>query len=226
MYNNELYHFGVKGMRWGHRKKQYTIEQIKNKKQSNKKGLSTKQKKILIAGSLFVATSIAAYGTYKISNSRAFDRTIKAGKNFYRQGNLNELNKGLNEIVYATTKNSDRKKYIDRIKNAQSYTIRNSKDVKVAGTRTAEKIYNELLKTNPDFRSHYGGQKYKDFNGMIGHVNKTLINDNIKVKDTYMNPFYDALVKKGYSAVMDMQDQFAKLPMILINTNNDYKIIK
>ena len=61
---------------------------------------------------------------------------------------------------------------------------------------------------------------------MIGHVNKTLINDNIKVKDTYMNPFYDALVKKGYSAVMDMQDQFAKLPMILINTNNDYKIIK
>ena len=33
MYNNELYHFGVKGMRWGHRKStdhQYTIDQTRS----------------------------------------------------------------------------------------------------------------------------------------------------------------------------------------------------
>lgn len=39
MYNNELYHFGVKGMRWGHRKStdQYTIEQTRS---MNREGIA------------------------------------------------------------------------------------------------------------------------------------------------------------------------------------------
>ena len=37
MYNNELYHFGVKGMRWGHRKDQYTVEQTRS---MNREGIA------------------------------------------------------------------------------------------------------------------------------------------------------------------------------------------
>ena len=37
MYNNELYHFGVKGMRWGHRKDQYTIDQTRS---MNREGIA------------------------------------------------------------------------------------------------------------------------------------------------------------------------------------------
>ena len=37
MHNDELYHFGVKGMRWGHRKDQYTVEQTRS---MNREGIA------------------------------------------------------------------------------------------------------------------------------------------------------------------------------------------
>lgn len=233
-----LYHHGIKGMKWGVRrfqnkngrltkagKKRYSDS---SQDKSNKSGLTDKQKKYIKIGAACAATALIMYGAYKLSNSRKLDRCIKAGKNFYRSGHSNEMNEGLNELVYATIKKSDAKKYANILSNANTYTIKSQKNIKIAGTRNAERIYDELLKTNSDFASRYSGMSYKDFNGMLGHVNSTLIENNklsgMRLKDTYMSPYFEALKSKGYDAVVDTQDAFAKIPVILINSLNDYKI--
>ena len=243
-YPNYLYHHGIKGMKWGVRrfqkkdgtltsegKKRYVQEVSDNsQEQADSKRKLTRKQKVIIAGVTATVTVLTAYGAYKLSNSRQFDRTIKAGKDFYRQGHANESIEGLNELVYASFKKSDAKKYAGILDGSVGYKLRNSKNVKVAGTRSAEKIYKDLVKNNEYFASHYGHMSYKDFNGSLGFANDMLIEQNKlfnkTLKDTYMSPFFDALRSKGYDAIVDTQDAFAKVPVILINSSKDYRIVK
>ena len=80
-YPSELYHYGVKGMKWGVRRyqnkdgsltsegrKRYNEEQKTNEKE-NRFGLSEKQKKYIKNGAIAVGVALAAYGTYKIADS-------------------------------------------------------------------------------------------------------------------------------------------------------------
>lgn len=79
-YNNELYHHGVKGMKWGVRryrnkdgsltaagKKRYSEEESKaNDSNNKKKGLSDRQKTAVKIGAAAAGTLLAAYGAYKV----------------------------------------------------------------------------------------------------------------------------------------------------------------
>lgn len=138
---------------------------------------------------------------------------------------MNEALNGLNEVVYATVKKSDRDIYRKILPNAISYKIQSDKNVRIMGNRNAEKLYNNLLKTDKEFASHYGNMSYKDFNGMLGYANKLLIENKKMLSQTYMSPFFKEMAAKGYDAVVYTQDRFAKLPIILINTTNRYRIV-
>ena len=82
-WNDELYHHGVKGMKWGVIRKHDTTsgshrgsqgsstksDETNNisKNTDQKKGLSSKQKKAIKIGAAAVGTTLAIYGTYKVS---------------------------------------------------------------------------------------------------------------------------------------------------------------
>lgn len=92
---NELYHHGIKGMRWGVRryqrkdgsltsagKKRYSDDNPDEKKseESKKRGLSKKQKTAITVGAAVVATALVSYGSYRLVKSGKLDGVINSGK--------------------------------------------------------------------------------------------------------------------------------------------------
>lgn len=89
-YNDQLWHWGVKGMRWGVRryqnpdgtltaagKKRYNDT---GRKEAEKKGPSDKQKRALKIGAAVAVTALAAYGGYRLYKSGKLDLFIDEGK--------------------------------------------------------------------------------------------------------------------------------------------------
>lgn len=87
-YGPELYHYGVKGMRWGVRrfqrkdgsltsagKKRYGDDDSKAERSSEKKGLTSNQKKAIAIGAAVVAAALVTYGAYKLGAFEKFKKT-------------------------------------------------------------------------------------------------------------------------------------------------------
>lgn len=89
---NELQHYGVKGMKWGHRKKREYTSSQKASRRSNKddkkanmtpEEKAARRKKALKIGAAAVGTTLAAYGAYKVSKlmkEKAFDKAYNRSK--------------------------------------------------------------------------------------------------------------------------------------------------
>jgi len=80
-YKEEMYlrHFGVKGMRWGVRK----TETSSGGDDKKKKGLTPKQKTAIKIGVAVAATSLAAYGGYRLYKSGKLDTFINSAKSSF-----------------------------------------------------------------------------------------------------------------------------------------------
>lgn len=235
-----IYHHGIKGQRWGIRRfqnkdgsltkrgKNRYNQKVPPKEQiaePKKKGLTSTQKKILAIGAVAAAAALVGVGAYKLNNSRLFDTTLKAGRNFYRQGSDKERIDGLNELVYAVYSLKDSKKYKDIVSGMAgkaSYTISSDSPVKIAGFRSQERIFNKVLQENQKFFDTYGDMKFSDFNGELGRANQMMIENGIKLTDTYLHPFFKELVLNGYDAIKDYSDRFAKTPVILLNMDGKF----
>lgn len=84
----ELVHYGVKGMRWGFRKREETITREPSKSKEKipeEKSFRERHKKALI-GAGVVAGILVAYGSYKLVDSGQAREFISAGKEFMGHG--------------------------------------------------------------------------------------------------------------------------------------------
>lgn len=153
--SNTLYHHGVKGMRWGHRKGPQVKTSNTDKKRNDsddknrqKNALTDKQEMALKIGAVAVGTAVAAYGAKKLSDAMKnkaykanFERGQKAVKKYLLDLDSKEL-----PIIQESLNNGHvdlsnmKLKYLDNITkrlydDAHSYAYRNSKST-IAAAKT------------------------------------------------------------------------------------------
>lgn len=174
-----------------------------------------KTEKILMAVGATAATVAVSVAAYKFYDNHA-DRMIKPGKlmQTVHEGSASErLNPG--NPFFATYTKADHTIYASKVfthfKDSSNVTRFYTDDgVKVASRTTGRKVFSDLMKSDPELkkfvesdsllRKHTSNPKklYDQFNKHL--VLRGEDNDRIHGK------FYEALKKRGYGAVMDIND--------------------
>ena len=172
MQNNELYHVGIKGMKWGHRNARPEVEVNKSNHRSRledkyrKDGMSesdaklaaTKRIKTEKAIAVVAGLTIAAAATYVAVNhhQNKVDKIIKSGQAF--QNISRDSNKGVEEAFYASMNNRDNTKYRGIYgtqlgkQDVYETKIKAIRDIKIASKENAKNSFHELVKNDDEFK--------------------------------------------------------------------------
>lgn len=262
-YSNEIYHHGIKGMKWGVRrfqkkdgsltsagKKRYSEESKDAKNTDNK---SSKQKRydelyhkyktlgysnddarqtalgqvkteraLKVIGGLTIA-AVATYAAYRYYDNHA-DRTISPDKvmQTVHMGDVGDRLKPGNPF-YATYTKRDNTIYSSRVfshfKDSSNVTRFYTKDgVKVASEASSRKVFDELVKTNPEVKDYVDkisgirGKKkgYQQFNYSLVLRNDSETTKRLGLEgldhDRVHKIFYDKLKERGYGGLIDIND--------------------
>lgn len=222
-YNNELTHYGVKGMRWGIRKK-YEPSDFKTNNHAAVKGRDYKD-----------------YGDGRIE--------IKKGTNLQRLVGSNNKQDLAGE-TYASFTKYDNSSYMKHIAGKgflgggrdTLLKLKATQDLKSPSTKDAGKTFFKVLKDNPKLRDEYAntpfGKKYSDKeldNFLSGKADSKMI-DEYKIANTQFmfsstdnvkKTFYSRLQENGYNMIRDENDVesgYAKSPIILLDGSKTLKI--
>lgn len=253
LYNYELYHHGVLGMKWGHHKiktNRSKTESSFNKQTSTKRKILTKRN--IMIGAAAVASAIIMIGAlkYNVNKKSVMSSGIKQ-MNFGTIADLNNMSK-VDTVLKKGTK-------LHRIssKPIEKYT-EDGKRIYTSFLKKDNHIYKERM---PDFiKSWQSKGIVEKSDGIYEHVMKAKTEIKIPSKRTmaelYMkatdskyvdegqyarfmqrlndrdyqeaNGFFELLKSKGYNAIIDENDagHFTKSPLILFDLKNTIDLSK
>jgi hypothetical protein len=188
--------------------------------------------KILAVTAGLTIAAAAAYTTNKIVKNR-IDGVIKAGENLQRI-EMQDTGGKLHEVFYVAQGKHDTKRYYNLLgatrqkQTGEAYVMKlmASKDVKVASKDKCRKVFNELMKTDPDFKKavglHVPGIGGLSKKAQYDRFNQALVEMRNQGPD---KAFYAKLKAAGYGAIQDINDMkfsgyAAKNPLIVFDNSS------
>ena len=266
---NELYHHGIKGQKWGVRRfqnkdgsltaegkkrisrserlaagyqKKYHIDK-KSAELYAKKRIRT-ERILFAAAGVTVAAATAVVVAKHVSDEK--DETIKPGQLLKRVAQT--PTDSLHDTFYAASSKGDIQKYKGvygfQLKMAGadrfSKTIVANREVKVAGNKSARKIFKNLYDNDADFRNavrstietNVHGRNRTDMYRRKINYKRAYENFNTShpvLKTAQWDHFKTAVENAGYGGVKDVNDRKfsgykARSANILFNTNSSFKV--
>lgn len=164
-------------------------------------------KKVAIGAGIAIG-GVVAYKVAKNVGMNYLDKTIKSGK---MMQNLSESSDIINSghAFYTSYRAVDNMKYrglfgeVNIRKNKNINQLQATKDLKIASTRNAKKVYENLLKNDKEFANVVGnGLSYEEFN-------KHGLMMTTPEAETAKKKFYGKLKEAGYAGVHDWNDRNA-----------------
>lgn len=225
--NNELAHYGVKGMKWGVRKQYapHPRQKAATAKKTPKKPEKNYDREIataLIATAATIAIGSAAYDAYRRNGKAFFDTVIRTGHTFQRvTSNPNEKL----DRVYATYKKSDNVKYqgrFGRIRQRQNGVVYvkqfyNKDVIRAPSDKKAARMMKNLMDSDPEFRNYVQSLSKSKFKKLATNaktskdyyrnLNLSGLMDQSPEGQKQVQKYYKLLKSNGYNAISDMNDR-------------------
>ena len=236
-----LEHYGVKGMKWGKRLRSASSKLYDNHKENlrykyRKSGLNEEQVEQKLQkrlknekrAALAVGAAVATYGAYKgakFLKDEFGTQTFKKGDKINSVMG-NDIDYGRHFYAYDNKK--DGLKYENlRLKDLNQWghqgyriTTKFTDDAKIASNRAAKKEFKRLMKTDKEFRDSVKDNAKRSLRIKSRYGS---FNTNMPYADeNQWNKFTDAMRKKGYSGIKDINDRKysgydSKNPIILFD---------
>lgn len=220
MNSNELEHYGVKGMKWGVRKKYYTDDMDNDvviKQGSNIQNISKDKKRSLdnrpMYGSYNTRDNTAYAGSYAKTLQFQGHKPIKNELKIVKDVKIPSQKKSVDLFYDMYTKDPDG--VVNSIAKAQSDVMMFNRVEKIRKFNQG-RIEKKFLDKGEEWVKNKG---YEIFN-------QSMMSDaDTKARTAY----YDLLIKKGYSGIRDVNDinnSQIDAPVIFLNPKNTLKNVK
>lgn len=244
--NTELYHFGIKGMKWGHHKAQIKVSRTRkshNKEEPTKKKILTKRNVAIGAAAVVGALVLIGYAKYNMSKNSipTHFKTMNFGKiaDLDKMSNTDAVLKKGTKFHRISSKPIE--DYADDGKRIYAAFIK--KDVHIykatmpgfikswqssGMVEPSDGVYEHVMKAKKDIKipskramadlyMKTTGYKEVDEGRYLQFMAGLNNRNNPEVKK-----FFDLAKSKGYNAIVDENDagNFTKLPLILFDLQN------
>lgn len=236
-YSTELYHHGIKGMKWGVRRYQ------------NKDGTLTP------AGKKRYSPDELGRKPVQKGVSVKSDGSISIAKGVNLQRLVSDGSRPLKDITYASVLEYDNAKYVKYIGGKGLFgggrdkvlSIKATEDLKAPSVDEASKIMVSILSNNPEFRSSFKNMigntvSDKELSKMKANptgttakswyhelnVSMTFGSDFSPTTPYVQKTFSKALQNKGYNMLRDendFQSKVSKAPVIILNPQKTLKVV-